>query len=94
MGYAIGRIRVVDFDRFRETFTTRGAAKRKALGSRGSRMLPNADDPSEVIVVFDWDRAGVEAFMADPEAQEIMRSAGLQGPPDWTFAEQAFEQDS
>jgi hypothetical protein len=46
-------------------------------------------DPHEVITVFDWDREGIEAFLADPEAPEIMAAAGLEGPPDFTFVADA-----
>ena len=87
MPHTIGRTQYADFDRFIETFKTRGKAKRAEHGSRGSRVFRNADNPTEAIVVFDWDRDGVESFMADPEAREIMQAAGLQNPPDFTFVE-------
>ena len=85
MPHAVARVRVADFDRFTRTFETRGKAKRTEHGSRSATVFHNAEDANEVIVVFDWDREGIEAFLADPEAQEIMAEAGLQGPPDFTF---------
>ena len=94
MSYAIARSRVEDFDRFRETFTTRGAAKRREHGSRGARVFRNADDPHEVIAVFDWDRPGVEAFMSDPEVREVMEAASLEGPPTFTFVEEVLEHEA
>jgi hypothetical protein len=36
----------------------------------------------------------VEAFMADPEVGEIMAAAGLEGPPEFTFAERMAELDA
>ncbi len=47
--------------------------------------------PQQIVNVFDWDRSGIEAFMADPEVPEVMRAAGLQGPPEFTFVEQVEE---
>jgi heme-degrading monooxygenase HmoA len=91
MAHAVARTRVADFDQFIETFTTRGQAKRTELGSRGSRVFRSAEDPNEVIIVFDWDQEDVQRFLADPEAQEIMREAGLQGPPEFTFVEHHVE---
>jgi heme-degrading monooxygenase HmoA len=94
MDYAIGTVRINDFDRFRETFTSRGAAKRAEHGSRGSTVFRNADDPNEVIIVFDWDRSGVEAFRVDPEVGEIFEAAGLEGAPSFTFVEREFEHEA
>ena len=83
----VTRVRFEDFDRFWATFSGAGAAKRAEHGSRGARVLRNADDPQEAMVIFDWDREGFEAFMDDPEAPGIMSSAGLQGRPQPTFVE-------
>lgn len=91
MGHAVARVRIADFDEFIETFSTRGLNKRSEHGSRGVRVFRSADDPHQLINVFDWDRAGVEAFLADPEAPTIMAEAGLEGPPEWTFVELAGE---
>ena len=93
MGHAIATVRAGDFDRFSEAFTTRGAAKRREHGSRGAQVFRNADDPDEVIIVFDWDRPGVEAFTADPEVVEVFKAAGFERPPSFTFLERAFEHE-
>ena len=94
MPTVIARTRFVDFDRFLETVSTRGAAKRREHGSRGVRVFRNLDDPHAVVNVFEWDRAGVEAFMADPESEDIMAAAGLEGHPEFTYVELAAELDS
>lgn len=94
MAQAIARVRVADFDRFIETFKTRGKAKRTEHGSRGVIVYRSTEDPNEVVSVFDWDREGVEAFMADPETPAIMAEAGLEGPPAFTFVERMNELDA
>ncbi len=94
MAQILTRVRIEDFDRFWSTFSGAGAAKRAEHGARGARVFRNLDDPNEVRVLFDWDRAGWDSFMADPEVAEIMSSAGLQGPPEPTFVEQAGELES
>lgn len=91
MAHTLARLRVDDFDRFLETFSTKGKAKRGLHGSRGSSVFRGTEDPTEVLVVFDWDRAEVEGFLADPEAQAIMREAGLEGPPEMTHVEAILE---
>ena len=94
MAYAIARVKIGEFDQFIETFSTRGKAKRAEHGCRGATVYRNAEDAQEIVSVFDWDRDGVEAFMADPEAREIMTAAGLQGPPEFTFVEHETEFES
>jgi hypothetical protein len=73
--------RIEDFDRFWNTFTTEGAAKRKEHGSKGSRIFRDPEDPNRVIGVFDWDEGSFDQFVKDPEMQEIFKKGGLQAPP-------------
>ena len=94
MAYAIARVRIEDYERFIETFGGRGKAKRAEHGCRGVTVDRSLDDPLSLVNVFDWDRADVEAFMADPEAPAIMAAAGLQAPPEFTFVERLAELDA
>ncbi len=80
-------VEIEDFDTYWATFSTKGLEKRREHGSRGARVFRIEGDPHRVHVLFDWDRAGFEAFMADPEAPEIMKAAGLRGHPQPTFLE-------
>ena len=72
---------VGDFDQFLQTFSTKGAEKRKQHGSKGSRVFRDPEDASRVWVVFDWEVEDYEKFIADPEVPAIFQEAGLQGPP-------------
>jgi hypothetical protein len=40
--------KVADFDQFLETFSTKGAEKRKEHGSKGSQVFRDPDDASRV----------------------------------------------
>jgi hypothetical protein len=84
--------KVADFDQFLETFSTKGAEKRKEHGSKGSQVFRDPDDDSRVWIVFDWDEEGYENLMADPEAPELFKEAGLQGRPE--MAELAREHEA
>jgi hypothetical protein len=85
----LSTVKVEDFDRFFETFSTKGAEKRKQHGSKGSHVFRDPSEPDRVWVVFDWDEAGYEELLADPEMAEIFKEAGLQGRP--VHAESAGE---
>ena len=81
-----------DFDRFWNTFSTKGAEKRAQHGSKGSRVFrdPNQDD--RVWILFDWDEEGFRSFMSDSEVPAIFQEGGLEGRPQ--MAELAREHDA
>lgn len=70
-----------DFDRFIGVFSTKGAEKRRQHGSKGSTMFLDPNDDGRAWVIFDWDVAGWQQFIADPEVPAIFQEAGLQGRP-------------
>jgi quinol monooxygenase YgiN len=73
--------KIEDFDRFWQTFSTKGAEKRKQHGSRGAEVFRDPNDAQRVWVVFDWDAESFQQFVADPEVREIFKEGGLQGVP-------------
>ncbi len=77
----LATVKIEDFDRFWNTFSTKGAEKRRQHGSKGSHVFrdPNQDD--RLWVVFDWDEEGFDNFLSDPEVPAIFQEAGLQGRP-------------
>lgn len=90
----LAKVRVGDFARFWSVFSSEGAEHRRKFGSKGSRVLRNTDDPSEVWVLFDWTKEDFQGFLSDPKSGELMMAAGLQGPPEPVFLEPAGEADS
>ena len=77
----LGTVEVADFDQFVQTFSTKGAEKRKEHGSKGSQVFRDPDDDSRVWIAFEWEMEGYQRFIADPEVPGIFQEAGLQGPP-------------
>lgn len=73
--------KVEDFDRFWSIFSTKGAEKRKAHGSKGADVFRDPNDDGRVWVLFDWDEAGWQEFLSDPEVPPIIREAGHIGRP-------------
>jgi hypothetical protein len=73
--------KIEDFDRFWNTFSTKGAEKRKKHGSKGALVFRDPNEDDRVWVVFDWDEKGWQSFLSDPEVPPIMKAAGHQGRP-------------
>jgi hypothetical protein len=88
----LATVNVDDFDRFWSVFTSKGAEKRRQHGSEGSHVFRDPNDDHRVWVVFDWDEAGYENLMSDPEVPAIFQDAGLKGRPE--KAELAGEHDA
>ena len=73
--------KVEDPDRFWSVFSTKGAEKRKEHGSKGSQVFRDPHDENRMWAVFDWDQAGFQSFISDPEVPAIFEEGGVQGPP-------------
>jgi hypothetical protein len=73
--------KIEDFDRFWDTFSTKGAEKRKQYGSKGSRVYRDPSDESRIWVLFDFDEEGYKKLMSDPDMPGIFQEAGVQGAP-------------
>ncbi len=77
----LSTVKVEDFDRFWNTFSTKGAEKRKQHGSKGARVFRDPTDADRVWVVFDWDEESFKNFLSDPDMAAIFQEAGLRGKP-------------
>jgi heme-degrading monooxygenase HmoA len=79
MPYLFERHRVRDYARWREVFDA-DTRNREAAGCRGARVFRNAEDPEEVVVLFEWDsleraRRRIESARLKEEFEE----AGVRG---------------
>lgn len=88
----LSTVKIEDFERFWNTFSTKGAEKRKGVGSQGARVFRDPNEDDRLWVVFDLDEEGYDKLMSDPELPAIFQEAGLQGRPQ--SAELAGETDS
>jgi hypothetical protein len=73
--------KVEDVERFWETFSTKGAEKRGQHGSKGAQVFRDPNDDERLWVVFDWDEAGWQSFISDPDVPAIFQAAGMDGKP-------------
>ena len=73
--------KVEDVDRFMDVFSTKGAEKRQQHGSKGSTVFRDPTEENTFWVLFDWDAAGWQSFVSDPEVPPILQEAGHLGKP-------------
>jgi hypothetical protein len=77
----LSTVRIEDFERFWNTFSTKGAEKRKQHGSRGSYVFRDPGDADRLWVLLDVDEEGYDNLMSDPEMPALFQDAGLEGRP-------------
>jgi heme-degrading monooxygenase HmoA len=84
MPYLLERHQVRDYNRWREVFDA-DAAGGEAAGCRTARVFRNAEDPQEVVVLFEWDsleraRRRIESATLSREFDEAGVRGGLGKP--------------
>ncbi len=70
-----------DFDRFWNTFSTKGAEKRGEHGSKGAHLFRDPNDPDRIWAIFDWSEEGWQSYVSDPDVPAIFKETGMQAPP-------------
>ena len=88
MTYLLVRAKFEEFAKWKPIFDEHGAA-RKASGSKGGYLFRNANDPNELIVLFEWDNLEkARQFAQSDDLRERMQQAGLMDRPDVYFLEE------
>jgi hypothetical protein len=72
----LATVKIEDFDRFWNTFSTKGAEKRKEHGSKGATVFRDPNEDDRVWVLYDWDEGGLQNFLSDPEVPPIIQETG------------------
>ena len=91
MPYVLGRHKVKDWPTWKAIFDE-GDALRRDAGSQGGYVWRSAEDPTEVVILLQWDtleRARQFLGGHDPGAQETMERAGILDVPDVYFLNEA-----
>ena len=88
MAYLLVRHKVEDYAKWKPVFDEHGAV-RKAGGSQGGYLFRNANDPSELIILFEWDSLDkAQQFAQSDDLREAMQRAGVMDRPDVYFLEE------
>jgi quinol monooxygenase YgiN len=93
MPYLLERHQVRDYSHWREVFDA-DAEGRKEAGCRGARVFRNADDPEEVVVLFEWEsleraRRRMESATLGRKFEEAGVSGGIRQTEFYLLEEEA-----
>jgi hypothetical protein len=87
MSYVMVKHKVADYARWRPKFAADGA-NREAGGSKGGQLLRSADDPNEVVMLFEWDLEKARQYSQREEVRAKMQEAGVLDPAEIYFLEE------
>src|ERR1700694_2072014 len=87
MPYLFIRHKVTDYPKWKSAFDKHGDT-RQANGSRGGQLFRNANDPNELIILFEWDDLErARQFTQSEDLRQTMQRAGVVGQPDIYYLE-------
>jgi heme-degrading monooxygenase HmoA len=72
---------VADYARWKLVFDADGA-NRQASGSKGGQVFRSADDPNEVVLLFEWDLEKARQYSQSEEVRAKMQDAGVLDSPE------------
>ena len=81
-------LKVADFDDWKATFDAHASAREEA--GINAKAYQNIDDPNNPIAIGTASsKEAFVAFFTTPEMQKDQKKAGILGPPEVTFLEEA-----
>ncbi len=93
MPYMLIRHKVKDYAKWKPVYDE-NAANRKVAGSKGARLFRKANDPDELVILFEWDSLdNAKKFAKSEDLKKSMEKAGVSDQPDIYFLEE-IEQTS
>jgi hypothetical protein len=83
------RHKVEDYERWKPVFDHDHGATRARRGSKGGRILRNADELNELVILLEWDSLeNARRFANADDLREAMQRAGVADQPDVYFLEE------
>ena len=88
MSYMLVRHKIQDYAKWKPVFDEHGAT-RKTSGSKGGHLFRNADNPNELIILFEWDDLKkARQLVQSEDLRKAMERAGVSDKPDIFFLEE------
>lgn len=80
--------KVEDYSKWKPYFDEHSSF-RAQMGSKGAKVLRNANDPNDLFIIFEWDNTdNAKKFSNSDNLKDVMQKAGVKGMPDIYFVEQ------
>ena len=85
MAHLLIRHKVEDYARWKPFFDQNDSVRR-ANGGGDYQLFRSANDPNEIVVLFDWDNLrNAQRFAESSDLRQVMQQAGVIGRPDVAY---------
>jgi heme-degrading monooxygenase HmoA len=82
------RHKVKDYAKWKPVYDDHASARKEA-GSKGARLFRKANDPDELVILFEWDSLdNARKFAKSEDLKKRMQEAGVSDQPDIYFLEE------
>ena len=89
MGFVTIKACIADYDTYKKVYDGMTSV-RKEWGCVSERAFRNSSNPSEVMVLLEWDdMRKCQEYTMSNDARDAMSRAGVQGTPEITFLNEA-----
>lgn len=89
MAHMLIKHHVQDYAKWRPVFD-RMDGLRMESGETYAHVFRNADDPNNIVILTRWDNVeSARRYAHDPRLKEAMQEAGVMGPPEIIFLDEA-----
>lgn len=76
MVHIIAQLKLESFDKWKSVFEERSAI-RKESGSKEARLFLNSNDPSEAMILFEWDNIeNAKKYLESEALKEALKKVG------------------
>ncbi|MGZ7160961.1 MAG: antibiotic biosynthesis monooxygenase [Methanobacterium sp.] len=87
MHYMLIIHKVEDYDKWRTVFDENETSRRNN-GSKGAHVFRNADNPNEIVILFEWDNVdNARKFFESSKLSKRIQNAGIIAEPEIHFME-------
>ncbi len=88
MPYLLVRHKVEDYAKWKPIYDQHGTT-RKASGGQSAQLFRNANDPNELVILFEWDDLEkARQFAQSEDLRQAMQRAGVADQPNIYFLEE------
>ena len=89
MAYMLVSHSVKDYDAWKSVFDS-VSDLRKSSGEKSYQILRQENGSNSLVALFEWDSLdNARKYATSPELKEAMQRAGVTGPPEISFLEEA-----
>ena len=89
MPWVLVRTKAEDYNKWKTVFDEDSSNRKEKMGSKGGYLFGNADDPNELVILFEWDNMEkARQFVQSADLRQTIQRSGVSDQPDVCFLDE------